>query len=361
MKHQIQFLLPDKSIWMAITREQRETLSSKYTILCPPILFTEFARHGLSPRNPYLNMENAIVIPHWLELVKIDLLTEESAKPNHFWSTRTTKSILESPKQELLEFKEASGENIDALIESEKFYRKLAPIINLLKEEWLSFVKKTENPSEKGQINRLKELMKPPQTYDPEADHVLKKIETQVSTQEGKERLQAAIEIAFDTYNVDSLKNVNQVAARTYNHDPSDWCAAHDKLQRLCIVFRSILTPEEHTLIFNRFLKEGMPPISRFAPYALGVAIWNYTIQFYLRENLENATPRNVLRDAEYLHYTFYKDIAFVSGDKWHKRFVEEVPLFEGVRENFIFVDLTTKTTIQEGFSKLLLEVGNPK
>ena len=52
--------------------------------------------------------------------------------------------------------------------------------------------------------------------------------------------------------------------------------------------------------------------------------------------------------------YTTYKDIAFVSGDKWHKKFVAEVPLFEGVRENFIFVDLTTKSTIQEGFSKLL-------
>ena len=89
--------------------------------------------------------------------------------------------------------------------------------------------------------------------------------------------------------------------------------------------------------------------------------MWNYTIQLYLRENPENAAPKDALRDAEYLHYTFYKDIAFVSGDKWHRKFVDEVPLFEGVRENFIFVDLTTKTTIQEGFSKLLLEVGNPK
>ena len=361
MNHEINFLLPDKSFWMAITREKRETLSSKYTILCPPILFTEFARHGLSPRNPYLNVENVIMIPHWLELVKIDLLTEESDKPNHFWSTRTTKSILGSPKQELSEFEKVSGENIDELIKSEKFYRNSGQIIHLLKEEWSSLIKNTENLSEEELTNTLKELVRP-QMYDPEMDHTLKKIEAQGFTQEGKVRLQTAIETLFDTeYKVDSLGNVNRIAARTYNHDSSDLGAAHDKLQRLCTVFRLILTPKEHTQIFNRFLKESMPPISRFAPYALGVAMWNYTIQLYLRENPEKDEKQSVLRDAEYLHYTFYRDIAFVSGDKLHKRIVDEVPLFERVGENFTFVDLTTKTTIQEGFSKLLLKVGNPK
>ena len=83
-------------------------------------------------------------------------------------------------------------------------------------------------------------------------------------------------------------------------------------------------------------------------------AIWTFTINLYLRENTENAAPKNVLRDAEYLLYTFFKVVTFVSSDKWHRKFVNEVPLFEGVREQFIFVDNTTKATIQEGFSKLL-------
>ncbi|MXW53487.1 MAG: hypothetical protein F4Z66_05790 [Gammaproteobacteria bacterium] len=54
--------------------------------------------------------------------------------------------------------------------------------------------------------------------------------------------------------------------------------------------------------------------------------------------------------------YTYYKGITFVSGDKWHKKFVNEVPFFEGVLENFVFVDLTTKTTIQalEGLERYL-------
>ena len=361
MNHQIKFMLPDRSVWKALDYEQRETLSSKCTILCPPILFTEIARHGLSPRNQLLNLENIIIAPHWLDEVKRDLLTEESAKTRYFLSARTTKSILEGPEQELLEFEEVSGENIEMLIKSTEFYRNLDSIINPLKEGLLSLIENVEDLSEEEWINRLKEVMRSHQRYYPEIERILKKIETKDFRQEGKERLRAAIKTFYDTYNADSLENANQIITRIFNHDSNDCGAAHDKLQRLCTVFRSILTPEEHTLIFNRFLNEGMPRISRFAPYALGVAIWNYTIQLYLRENPENAAPKDVLRDATYLLYTTYKDIAFVSGDKWHKKFVDEVPLFEGVRENFTFVDLTTKTTIQEGFSRLLLEVGNPK
>lgn len=354
MNHQINFLLPDKSFWMAMDREQREALSSKYTILCPPILFTEFARHGLNSRNPWFNLENIIVIPHWLELVKIDLLIEESAKPSHFWSKGTMKSILERSEQELSEFEEVSNENIEMLIKSTEFYRNLDSIINPLKEGLLSLIENVENLSEEEWISRLKEVMRSHQKHYPEIERSFKKIETEDFRQVDKECLQAFIKTFYDTYKADSLENANQIITRIFNHNPSDRGAAHDKLRRLCTVFRSILTQDERTQIFNRFLKERMPPMSRFAPYALGVAIWNYTIQLYLRENPENTAPKDVLRDATYLLYTAYKDITFVSGDKWHKKFVAEVPLFEGFRENFIFVDLATKSTIQEGFLKLL-------
>ena len=264
------------------------------------------------------------------------------------------KSILESPKQELLEFKKVSDENIEMLKKSEEFYRNLDSIITPLKAGLLGLIENVEDLSEKEWINRLKEVMRSHQRYYPEIERILKQIETEGFRQENKERLRASIETFYDTYNADSLENANQIATRIFNHNPRDLWAAHDKLQRLCMVFRSMLTQDERNQIFDRFLKEGMPTISRFAPYALGAAIWNYTIQLYLRENPENAAPNNVLRDAVYLLYTAYEDINFVSGDKWHKKFVDEVPLFEGVRENFIFVDLTSKATINEGLSRVL-------
>ena len=125
------------------------------------------------------------------------------------------------------------------------------------------------------------------------------------------------------------------------------------------------------TEVFNRFLNEGMPPIKGIDP--IGSTIWNYTKLYLRRLNLENAAPKDILRDAEYLLYTSYKDIAFVSllwrqvaqKDRYDSIIIL-VPLFEGVRKNFIFVDHTTKATIQKGFQNyyyfvVIFKVGNPK
>ena len=240
------------------------------------------------------------------------------------------------------------------LKDSEAFYKKLDAIIDLLKEEWVNLVNNIDNLSDEEWVDRLKMALREHQTSSPEIERTVKKIGPEGFTQEVKELLQASIKTVFDTYNANTLENAYRITARLLAYDQNNCSAAHDKLQRLCTVFRSILTPEERTQVFGRFLEENMPPISRFAPYALGVAIWNFTIQLYLREDPDGTTPPNVLRDAQYLHYTAYNNITFVSGDKWHKIFVQEVPLFQGVRENFIYVELTTKETIQEGFSKLL-------
>ena len=168
MNQQNKFLLPDKSFWMALDREQRKVLSSNYTILCPPILFTEIARHGLTPRNPWLNLENIIVVPHWSEYVKTDLLIEESSKPIPLGSTTTMKLIRESSEQELLAFKEASSENIEMLKESEAYFKSLDSIINPLKKEMLSLVKNKDDLSKEEWVNRLRDVVRADHKYYPE-------------------------------------------------------------------------------------------------------------------------------------------------------------------------------------------------
>ena len=355
MNNQSNLLLPDKSFWKSLNREQRETLVSRYTILCPSILFTEVTRHGKKMYDALLNLENIVWIPLWWEYAKMDLLTEESARPLPLRTANAMKSLRECSEQELLGFKEASRENIEMLNECEEYFRTRDSIINPLKEEWLGLSKDTDNLSEKEWMNRLKEALRAMQAYYPEIEPILKKLEAEGLQQEGKEFFQTFIETFFDKYKADSLENSNRVAASLLNHDTSDPSAAYIKLQRLCRFFDSILSQEERTQIFNRFLKEDMPPINRFAPYALRAAIWIYTIQLYLRENFENAAPQNVLRDAEYLHYaTYHKDVTFVSGDKWHRKFIDEVPLFKPLCKNFIFVDNNNEVTRKEGFAKLL-------
>ena len=354
MNHQNEFLLPDKSIWKALTHEQRVALSSKYTILCPIILFTEIAKDGIDMINAILSLDNMIVVHHWSERAKMDLLTEESARPMSLGKATSMKSILAGSQQELLAFTEVSTENIEMLQETEAFYRNLHSVIYGMKEDFLKLGGNTDNLSDQEWVSRLKIVLRKYQVYYPGIDPVLKRMDAEDCPKEGIKPLQAFINTILDTYNADSLEDAYQLATRLFDHETNDHGAALEILQRLCTAYGSKLTPEERAQIFNRFLSEDMPPISRFARYALGATVWNYTIQLLLRENPENIAPKDVLRDAEYLLYTYYKGITFVSGDKWHKKFVNEVPLFEEIRENFVFVDLTTKATIQEGFSKLL-------
>ena len=346
MNQQNKYLLPDKSFWQALNRGQRDTLSSKYTILCPLILLAEFARHEVNTYYHLLNLENIVSVVHWSEHAKMDLLTGESSKPMFFGSPSGGKSIRECTEQDLLVLKELSGKIIEALIESENNFKKgLDSAIDPWKEELLGLVNNTEN---------LKAFMRKYLSDHPNIEHILKEIDAENFHQERKKRLKAVVERLCDRFRADSLANAYYLATTLLNHDPIDRSNALNKLQWLCGLFDSMLTQEEHTQIFNRFMSEDMPPIRKFAPYALGAVVWYFTIHLYLRENHKNIAPPNILRDAQYLMYTYYKNILFVSGDKWHRKFINEVPLFENIRENFVFVDLTTKATIQAEFSKLL-------
>lgn len=316
MNNQNRYLLPDKSFWMMLSFEQCEILNSKYTIVCPPILFTERARHGLSPHDALRNLENIIAVPHWSDQVKRDLLTEQSAKPLRFGSASAMKSIRESSEEELLEIKDVSDEFIQVLIEGEDHYKALTSIINPATQKLMDVVKDDENLSEEEWRDMLKQVLGKPQFSHPVIERVLKKIAAGEFPQERKKDLEPFIEEICNTYTVNSLENACILATTLLDHDPSDRFAAHDKLQRLCMLSRSILTPEEHTQIFNRFLNEDMPPLSRFAPHALSIMIWYLTIQLYLRENSKNAPPpKGALRDAAYLFYAFYDNVIFVSSD----------------------------------------------
>lgn len=360
MNDQNAYLMPDKSFWMMLTPEQRETLNSKYIIVCPHILFTEIARRGLAPHNALRNLENIIAVPHWLDQVKMDLLTEQSSKPLRFGDASTMKFIRESSEEELEAIKDASDETIQALINREdqyKNYKKHASIINSATQKLIDTVKNDEKVPEKEWQEMLKQVLGEPQVSYPVIERVLNRIDAGEFPQERKKELEPLMEGICNTYNAQSLKNACLLATNLLNHDPSDRFAAHDKLQRLCMLLRSIFTPEEHTDIFNRFLKEDMPPLSRFAPHALSIIIWFLTIQLFMREVPKSALPPDgALRDAEYLYYVFCNNVTFISSDDWHRKFIDEVPLFESVRRRFIFIPHKNKS--EEEYKKGLRSIG---
>ena len=357
MNHQNKFLLPDKSFWKALDREQREDLVSKYPVFFPPILFNEVAKDGLNVRNAPHNLNNTFAFPHWFEHAKMDLLTTNTSDPILVGRKSEMRLIHEYSEEEIIALEEASSKAIERFIEREGSLKSQTSFIDPLKEKWLELAENTEDLSEKEWIEKLKEVTKKFQRDypHPSYERILKHIESDGFPQNGIKPIQASIKALCDTFSTNSLENAYNLAVYLLKYNSSNSTTAYDTLQMLCNMFASMLTQAERTQIFNRFLDEGMPPIDSFAPHALMTAIWSITIQLFLRENPENIAPKDVLRDAEYMFYTFHKNLIFVSADVWHKKFVDEVPLFKPLRENFIFIPHKNKNA--EEFKKGLRSV----
>ena len=81
-KQKGKLLLLDKSSLRRLNPEQRKELDSKRTILYPPILFAENARHGLDPPSALFDFKNTVSVPHWAQCAKLDLL-KEAPSGNH--------------------------------------------------------------------------------------------------------------------------------------------------------------------------------------------------------------------------------------------------------------------------------------
>ncbi len=352
---QDKFLLPDKSFWQALNSKQREVLISKYTILCPPILLTEIAKGEFGKFNAMLNMKNIFAVPIWSERAKKELITGISFEPIPFTNDSATKSIFDRSKQDISALKESASKFIDALKDREDNIQNLSSIVGPQKEKLLSLINNTDNLSKEEWLNKLKEIGREYQPHYPEMEQTLNKIDVNNFSHEQVTSVKASLKALCESFETDSLVNSYQVATNLLHHEPGDQSRAYEILQRLCTLLSPILTQEERTQIFNRFLKENMPSISKFAPYTLGAMAWRLTIHLFLRENPKDSAPRGgALKDAEYMLYTCYANIYFVSSDKWHRKFMNEIPLFKGGLQNFTFVDNTTKETIQEGVSKLV-------
>ena len=116
------------------------------------------------------------------------------------------------------------------------------------------------------------------------------------------------------------------------------------------------LSADEREEIFNRFRREGKPHINKFAPYARVAMQLYLTIFLYLVENKDNSSPKEVLRDFEYLYYATDANVIFISGDDWHRKYIEEIPMLINIQNNFRFLPHREKD--EQGFKKVLNSIG---
>ena len=95
------------------------------------------------------------------------------------------------------------------------------------------------------------------------------------------------------------------------------------------------------------------PNLDVFAPYAAKAIRLYLTLDIFLMANSQNTLSKEVLRDYDYLYYVLCGNVTFVSADKAHKKFIEEIPVLNSVRQRFVYFDERSEETMKEVLKKL--------
>ena len=323
------YWLIDNSILLTLNQAQRDALDAKRHILYPPIQLIENAWHGINRRRALFLFENTINIEHWTDRAKANLLGIHTGRYHRTIKKLSTKTILnEQSETERQEIERQAREAVKRMDEQAHNLKNLKSLINRDAEELFELSKKSRNMSDKelwrafNQTNRI--ISKRDRTpyrpivnvkYVPDIRKYLKKYRElcSVDTPEKADAwVMAIIEFIGDFQFVLDYLDTKEIIS---------------------------VTDDERTQIVRRYENEGKPDIFQFAPYAATTFKLFMTMYLFLIENKRNSTPREVLRDYEYLYYALDENVNFVSADKGQKRFIEEIPTLEQVRDRFTYVD----------------------
>ena len=334
-KSERKYLLSDKSFLRLLGPEQRKELDSKYKSIYPPILLVENAQHGLDKPSALLNLENTVNVPHWAERARMDLLMEFPSNRYRIGSKIPINSIYEESDKEREKMERLAISIVQGMEANAKKLKNMLPVLRGEDRKFMELAINHKDIPDNELLREFNQSLRefnknhPYNSRDPIPKGIgNKKIAEIREFLDGYKR----------TFTVNSLGEAYEWTSHTFNNDPES------VLNFLCNGYIIPGTANDRIEIFNRFRSEGGPPISRFAPYALTTALLYLTMFVFLLENRENSSPREVLRDFEYLYYALDDNITFVSAEGWHKKCIEEIPLLKNVRKNFKYINHKNKS-----------------
>lgn len=346
-----QFYLCDKSFLQLLTPEQRKDFASKHLMLYPPILLIENAQHGLDKPNALLNLENTVNVPHWTLRAKMDLLTKAPANRYKIGAKIPIKSIYNESGDERQKMAKQAVDIVKMMGENENKLKNELSVIHGKDTKLIELAKNhKEVPGEKI-IREFNQACREFTQNHPQIRFPLPLIHPKRIDDQKIPEIRKYLDDYKERSTVDSLEKAYEWMRRSF-----DWENPESVLHSLCKFHIIPVTNDERIRIFNRFTNENQPPISRFAPYALTTTQLYLTMFLYLIENRENSSPQGVMRDFEYLYYVLDNNVTFVAADKWHEKFIEEIPLLENVHKRFRFIIHKNKS--EDEFKKGLRSIG---
>lgn len=339
-RYKREFILYENSFLCTLNREQRCQLDRKEPIIYTPIQFVENVRHGVSKRKAFFEFTNTVNIPHWSDILKIDLLEKSHVRGYNVLTKVPINSIFDVPEavRKNMEAQAlAVAERMDAEADYLKtckptFHRDSDPILELCKmrdgiedNELLRYYNQAVR--EVSEINQL--------PYVPVVE----------SVPEIRKRLKE-----YETANkMDTLTKTAELVEEEFFQrlHPLELISIISDINIISV------TENELQQVIDRYRNENPPNLDVFSPYAAKAIRLYLTLDIFLMANSQNTLSKEVLRDYDYLYYVLCGNVTFVSADKAHKKFIEEIPVLNSVRQRFIYFDKRSDEVMKEVLKKL--------
>ena len=344
------YMLYENSVLRTMNKEQRSQADRKDTIIIPPILLVENVRHGVFNRRALFDFKNTVNIPHWSELVKLDLLDKTVSRGRGVLTKVPLTTIYDEPDAERVKM-EQQALSVANMMDAEAYQLKcFAPILQRDSDPLLALCKKHEEIADTDLLREFNQANRKSSAID-------KRTYTPIVAGRNDKRI-CEIRKYLTEYKalnkIDTLAKASQTVDSAFFEMLSPLALVLDILDEVRIIS---VTDAQRQHIIDRYTHEKSPSFNKFAPYA-SVAIRLYlTMALYLMENPVNTLTKEVLRDYDYLYYVLPSNVTFVSADKAHKKFIDEIPCLRFVRDRFLYIDKRNDPKMREGLKRLGIQV----
>ena len=343
------FILYENSFLCTLNKEQRCQLDRKKPIIYPPIQFIENVRHGVDKRKAFFEFTNTVNIPHWSDILKMDLLENSQVHRYSVLAKVPINSIFNEPEAEQIKMEEqalAVAERMDDeayLLKTSKppFYLGNDPILELCKRR---------NRIEENDLLRARNqaFRKASKMHQFRFDPIVS----------GRNDKKTIAEIRKELWEYEEANKINTLTKTAEWVEEEFFRRLHplELIPKLSDIKIISVTENELQQIIDRYRNENPPDLDVFAPYAAKAIRLYLTLDIFLMANSKDTLTKEVLRDYDYLYYVLCNNVTFVSADKAHKKFIDEIPVLNSVRHRFVYFDKRSEQAMKEVLKKLGLK-----
>ena len=352
-------LLADMSWWTMI-KNSPPKIYQDYELLCPTIFYAEIYHDIKSANKRFKTPYEVISILPWQLLVKNELegkeILQDSITPFHLNAEQNMDSEEEYIKQKSQNIIKTFDKHDEQTFQSGK--------VSSLKHlnDWGNFGNiRHQNLTWDQFFGKIKGLSQ---------DSLLEKLIPIIEQQPNKNRNRIALENMLnqskEKYPINTFKKACIMAKSILRDNFVEVCNVMliSEFERVRIKFEKEKTePQKEMAEFERKILEGVIETSEFdnthwknnrdyllsnpKAYSTRFPYTSYTLYLliafiiYQKENSHNdkIKSRTTLRDFEYLFYTYFRNVLFVSMDKQHKTYIEESGILKSRKHgSFVYI-----------------------